>query len=104
MFRPTDLQSSGNDKGCMDTIKDYWAMVPLYNRFLLVFLPTLYAISWVIPIHLYAFNSLQTTIYDREGKILMLNYSLENIHSPIHAPPASNALLCASCVYSNSLY
>lgn len=71
MFRPTDLNNGqgNNDKGFMDYVKEYWAMVPMYNRALLILLPTLYLISWIAPIHIYSVNVLAATVYQYECKL-----------------------------------
>mmetsp|Transcript_27213 Transcript_27213/g.24100 ORF Transcript_27213/g.24100 Transcript_27213/m.24100 type:complete len:139 (+) Transcript_27213:50-466(+) len=50
----------------MDYVKEYWAQVPFYNRTLLILLPSIYGISWLVPIHEWGLNHLQFTIFQRQ--------------------------------------
>ncbi|CAI2375767.1 unnamed protein product [Moneuplotes crassus] len=49
-------------KGCMDYVKDFWAKIPFYNRFLLAFLPIVYLLCWVYPLDEKAQNSYIQTV------------------------------------------
>ena len=90
----------------MDYVKEYWAMVPFYNRVLLVLLPVIYLTTWVYPIHVYCVNNLDSTVYKYEGKIyfLLTKNSLEDIYCPIYSSTAPYVILCVDIVYSNWLY
>lgn len=106
MFGLNNMAQNDNpEKGCMDYVKEYWAKIPFWNRFLMLTLIILYILCWVYPLEETSANNLVFTVYARECKFYIIQlYSLEGVHCSLCASKIIDAFLCPPGLHSDWLY